>query len=83
MSDLGLFPIIHVESRASMPFDQRVIGFGIFFRDDLRRREIFLQIRALDLSRLLRERALGHQNQAMPRRKILQRLRNIGKNSIG
>ncbi len=54
-----------------------MISRGIFFRDNLRRRKIFLQPRALDLSRLLWDRTLGYQDQVMPGGKILQRLRNL------
>src|SRR5437660_253304 len=64
-------------ARQFMLFDQPQIRFGILLRHDLGRREISLQPRALDLSRLLLQRTLGYQDQAMPRRKILQSLRDL------
>jgi hypothetical protein len=53
---------------------QSVVRGGIFFRDNLRRREILFQPGALDLSRLLRQRSFRYQNRAMPGGKVLQRL---------
>src|SRR5437879_6441627 len=52
------------------------INSHILLRDDLYRREVLLQTGALDFSSLLRNCALGHQNQVMSLGKIAQRFRD-------
>ena len=59
------------------------VGGNILFRDDLNGREILFQSGALDFSRLLRNRALGHQNQVMTLGEIGQRLRDSGNDLDG
>ena len=64
--------------REFMFFDESMISLRILLRHDLRGRKISLQSGPLDLSRLLRDRTLRHQNQPMPLRKVFQSLRDVG-----
>src|SRR3984893_761947 len=58
--------------------NHRMVSGDILFRDNFNRSEIFFQTGAFDLAGLLRHGALGHQDQVMALRQILQRLRYAG-----
>jgi hypothetical protein len=63
--------------RQLMFFDHAPVCSWIFLGDNLDRGKIFLQAGALDLSRLLGDRSLGHQDQPMALRQVLQRLQHF------